>query len=235
MKSNCNKYNKEHLDSQINICEQWQTYTNFEQWCIEQCGENLDLFFVRIDETKDYIPENCSFMNSPDTRKFKSKNTVKIEYNGKNLSLTDWERETGIPRHVLSYRLNAGLSVEDIFNTPIPEKNNINEITEHKKLYNIWYAMIQRCYAKTHQKYKNYGVKGIGVCKEWKNNFHSFEKWATENQYKDNMIINRKNVLKNYSPENCQIISTQEQGKNRSNNHKITYNGRTMILQDWAN
>ena len=36
-------------------------------------------------------------------------------------------------------------------------------------------------------------------------------------------------------PENCLIISTKEQGKNRSNNHKITYNGKTMNLQDWAN
>ena len=235
IKSNCNKYNKEHFDFQINICKQWQTYENFEQWCIEQCGKNLDLFFIRIDETKDYTPANCTFMNSTDAKKFKSKNTVKIEYNGKNLSLTDWERETGISRHILSYRLNAGWSVEDIFNTSIPEKKDVNEITNHKKLYNIWYAMIQRCYDKTHQKYNDYGAKGICVCEEWKNNFHSFEQWAMENQYTDSMIINRKDVLKNYSPENCQIISTHEQGKNRSNNHQITYNGKTMILQDWAN
>ena len=236
IKSNCNKYNKEHFDFQINICKQWQTYENFEQWCIEQCGKNLDLFFIRIDETKDYTPTNCVFMNSTDARKFKSKNVVKIEYNGKNLSLTDWERETGISRHILSYRLNAGWSVEDIFNTPsISEKKDVNEITNHKKLYNIWYAMIQRCYDKTHQKYNDYGAKGICVCEEWKNNFHSFEQWAMENQYTDSMIINRKDVLKNYSPENCQIISTHEQGKNRSNNHQITYNGKTMILQDWAN
>ena len=121
IKSNCNKYNKEHFDSQINICKQWQTYENFEQWCIEQCGKNLDLFFIRIDETKDYTPTNCAFMNSTDARKFKSKNTVKIEYNGKNLSLTDWERETGISRHILAYRLNVGWAVEDIFNTKVSE------------------------------------------------------------------------------------------------------------------
>ena len=233
IKSNCNKYNKEHFDSQINICKEWQTYQKFEQWCVEQCGENLDLFFIRIDETKDYTPENCLFMNSTDAKKFKSKNAVKIEYNGKNLSLTDWERETGISRHILSYRLNAGWTVEDIFNTPVSQ--NKNNLTNCKKLYNIWCAMIQRCYDKTYQKYKDYGAKGIDVCEEWRNNFHSFEKWALENGYNDNMIINRKDVLKNYSAENCLIISTKEQGKNRSNNHKITYNGKTMNLQDWAN
>lgn len=49
------------------------------------------------------------------------KNAVKIEYNGKNLSLTDWERETGISRHILAYRLNVGWAVEDIFNTKVSE------------------------------------------------------------------------------------------------------------------
>lgn len=64
-------------------------------------------------------------MNSTDARKFKSKNAVKIEYNGKNLSLTDWERETGISRHILAYRLNAGWAVEDIFNTKVSENKNL--------------------------------------------------------------------------------------------------------------
>lgn len=75
-------------------------------------------------------------MNSTDARKFKSKNAVKIEYNGKNLSLTDWERETGISRHILAYRLNAGWAVEDIFNTKVSE----NEI----KIYFSLDMMIQK-------------------------------------------------------------------------------------------
>ena len=95
--------------------------------------------------------------------------------------------------------------------------------------------MKQRCQNKNNPKYKNYGAKGICVCEEWKNNFQAFKQWAKENGYEKDLTIERKNINKDYCPENCTWISLKEQSKNRSNNHQITYNGKTMILQDWAN
>lgn len=83
IKSNCNKYNKEHFDSQINICKEWQTYQNFEQWCVEQCGENLDLFFIRMMKQKIIHHKNCLFMNSTDAKKFKQKMLLKLNIMGK--------------------------------------------------------------------------------------------------------------------------------------------------------
>ena len=195
----------------------------------------MSLFFVRLDESKGFNPENCKFMNSTDARKLKAKNSVKITYDGKTLSLTDWERETGIPRHVLSYRLNANWSVEDIFNTPLASNDYKTDKTDSERLYMIWKSMRERCYTKSCKKYKDYGKKDIKICDKWYNDFDSFKKWALENGYKKDLTIERKNINKDYSPENCTWITVKEQAKNRSNNHQITYNGKTMILQDWAN
>ena len=234
MNSKCRKYNKEHPTKPIKIYEEWKDFEKFNIW-FENNTKNGETFFIRLNDTKDFTPENCKMMLETDARKFKSKNVVKIEYNGKNLSLTDWEQETGISRHILSYRLNAGWSVEDIFNTPSISDSYDKNKNNHKRLYDIWISMKQRCQNKNNPKYKNYGAKGICVCEEWKNNFQAFKQWAKENGYEKDLTIERKNINKDYCPENCTWISLKEQSKNRSNNHQITYNGKTMILQDWAN
>ena len=232
MSSNCRKYNKEHPTECIKICEEWKDFEKFNRW-FENNTKNGETFFIRLDDTKDFTPENCRMMLETDARKFKAKNAIKIEYNGKNLSLTDWEKETGISRHILSYRLKAGWSVEDILNEP--SASTFYNKDNHERLYNIWMSMKQRCYDKNNPKYKNYGEKGINIYEEWKNDFHSFEKWSLENGYEKHLTIERRNIDKDYCPENCTWITLEAQAKNRSNNHKITYNGKTMILQDWAN
>lgn len=229
------KYNEEHFDSQITFFEDWKDYFHFEKWCIEQCNGDMSLFFVRLDEQKGFNPENCRFMNSTDARKLKAKNSVKLTYNGKTLSLADWERETDISRHVLAYILNANWAVDDIFNVPLASENYKTDKTDNQRLYTIWKSMRERCYNTSCKKYKNYGLNGIKLCQNWYNDFHTFEQWALKNGYKNNLTIERIDINKDYSPENCKWIPLEEQAKNRSNNHKITYNGKTMILQDWAN
>jgi hypothetical protein len=37
-----------------------------------------------------------------------------------------------------------------------------------------------------------------------------------------------------YSPENCVWALVSAQSRNKSNNRKITANGQTMLLVDWA-
>lgn len=234
MKCTYKKYNEEHPDSKITFFEDWNEYYHFEKWCIDQCNGDMSLFFVRLNEKDGFNPENCRFLNSTDARKLKAKNTIKLTYHGKTLSLTDWERETCIPRHVLSYRLNAGWNIDDIFKVPLASENYSNDKTDSQRLYMIWKSMRERCYTKSCKKYKDYGLKGIKLCDDWYNDFHSFEKWALQNGYKKDLTIERKNVNKDYCPENCTWITVEAQAKNRSNNHKITYNDRTMILQDWA-
>lgn len=75
------------------------------------------------------------------------------------------------------------------------------------RLYGIWKGMRQRCNDKNN---KNYGGKGIRICKEWYNDFAIFREWALSNNYKSNLSIDRIDPNKNYTPNNCQWITRVE-------------------------
>ena len=102
------------------------------------------------------------------------------------------------------------------------------------RLYRIWYGMKQRCYNPKNTRYKNYGGRNITVCDEWENDFISFYNWAIYNGYNDNLTIDRIDVNGNYKPDNCRFIDQKTQQRNRSNNHLITYNGKTHCINEWA-
>lgn len=111
-------------------------------------------------------------------------------------------------------------------------------ITTHGKtnsrLFGIWHSILQRCRNQNDKDYKNYGERGIEVCDEWKSNFQSFYDWAMANGYADNLTIDRKDVNGNYCPENCRWATQKEQSNNKRSNRCISYNDRTMTLQQWA-
>jgi len=96
------------------------------------------------------------------------------------------------------------------------------------KLYSSWRSMRKRCYYEKGKDYKNYGGKGIRVCKEWSDSFEEFKIWAIENGYMDGLTIDRKNVKKDYVPDNCRWIPRQQQSENKNTiqrNNKTGYRG----------
>ena len=72
-----------------------------------------------------------------------------------------------------------------------------------KKLFGIWLRMRNRCYNPNVPSYKSNGSKGIIVCAAWRNDYLSFKKWALKNGYRKGLALCRKDVKKNYTPENC--------------------------------
>lgn len=101
------------------------------------------------------------------------------------------------------------------------------------KLYTTWVCMRSRCNYKRNKEYKDYGGRGIKVCKEWDESFDNFCAWAMENGYKEGLSIDRIDVNGNYEPSNCKWATRYEQDRNKRNNVMITYNGETKILRDW--
>lgn len=102
------------------------------------------------------------------------------------------------------------------------------------RLYKIWLSMKQRTTNKNAKAYKNYGARGIVVCKEWKDDYQVFKEWALLNGYHNYLTIERRDNEKGYFPQNCTWIVKSEQPKNRRSNNYITYNGETKTLSEWA-
>lgn len=104
------------------------------------------------------------------------------------------------------------------------------------KLHSVWKAMHQRCENANNKDFKNYGARGISVCKEWSgtDGFNHFYKWAIANGYGPNMSIDRIDVNGNYEAKNCRWATKAEQDRNRRNTINLTACGKTMCLADWT-
>lgn len=104
------------------------------------------------------------------------------------------------------------------------------------RLYNIWLGMKKRCYYTKHLNYKNYGERGIKVCNEWlgEHGFENFYNWSLENNYSDNLTIDRIDNNKDYCPENCRWVTWEEQQNNRRNNRRFYYNGKNLLAREWS-
>jgi hypothetical protein len=100
------------------------------------------------------------------------------------------------------------------------------------KEYRAWRSMQDRCYNKKTKQYHNYGGRGIEVCKEWIGNFEQFYKDMGKSP--ENTSLDRIDNNGNYSKENCRWATIKEQANNRATNTKITINGETKNIKEWA-
>lgn len=112
--------------------------------------------------------------------------------------------------------------------------NNYKHGDTHTKLYNVWYAMRQRCYYKNDVNYRNYGGRGIKVCNEWLADYITFKKWSVDNGYRDDLTIDRIDVDGDYTPKNCRWVDMITQANNKRNNIYFTYNNKTQTIKQWS-
>ena len=98
--------------------------------------------------------------------------------------------------------------------------------------YRSWCRMITRCTNPSIKEFKHYGGKGISVCAEWMDSFESFYKYMGDRpKY---YTIERIDSKKNYEPGNVRWATQREQTRNTTRSVRITANGETMLMCDWA-
>ena len=99
-------------------------------------------------------------------------------------------------------------------------------------------TMIQRCYNENNPQYDGYGGRGIKVCDRWlpnQPNSQGFWNFVADMSKKpEGTTLDRINNDENCSPENCRWATRAQQQRNRRNNIVITFNGKTMVAEDWA-
>jgi hypothetical protein len=92
--------------------------------------------------------------------------------------------------------------------------------------------MIDRCTRLTNKDAQRYVGRGISVCERWRVFDNFFEDMGLT--WRHGYTIERKNNDGNYEPSNCRWATPQEQAKNRSTNHPITYDSETHLISEWA-
>lgn len=92
------------------------------------------------------------------------------------------------------------------------------------KLHNTWIALRDRCNNPNFGGFKNYGGRGISVCKEW-DDYLSFKNWSLSNGYSPDLSIDRIDPSGNYCPDNCRWTTRTVQARNTRLIHSTNTTG----------
>ena len=119
----------------------------------------------------------------------------------------------------------------------VPLKNTTHGMTR-TRFYAIWGGILTRCYNKRRQCFKNYGGRGIKC--SWKS-FEEFYKDMfqaylnhIEKMGINDTTIDRIDVNKDYSKENCRWSTWKQQSQNKRNTIMINFNGENRRLAEWS-
>lgn len=93
-------------------------------------------------------------------------------------------------------------------------KANTKHGLANHQLYAIWNTMKMRCYNPKNIQYKDYGGRGITVCKQWRNDFKLFYDFCITNGWKKGLCIDRRNNNGNYTSSNCRFVTGKENSRN---------------------
>jgi len=74
--------------------------------------------------------------------------------------------------------------------------------------------MKDRCTNPNNDHYRWYGAVGITYCPEWRE-WLNFKDWAVASGYDDNLILDRIDYNKGYSPGNCRWVTKLESAYNK--------------------
>lgn len=98
-------------------------------------------------------------------------------------------------------------------------------------LYCTWNNIKNRCLNPNTKEYKNYGGRGINVCDEWLNDFHSFKQFALENGWNQGLQTDRIDNDGNYDPSNIRFVTPHVNNMNKRTNTLCYVDG---IAMTWA-
>lgn len=100
--------------------------------------------------------------------------------------------------------------------------------------YRAWSCMKSRCTNPNLKCYRNYGGRGIKMCKRWFNSFENFLSDMGRKPSDKHSLDRYPNINGDYKPSNCRWGTKKQQVEGRRNSIWVKFDGRNMILKDWA-
>jgi len=104
---------------------------------------------------------------------------------------------------------------------------------QRSREYRAWVDMKARCKYPYHSSWKNYGGRGIKVCKKWLNDFEAFYRdvGPAPSELHE---LDRKKVNQGYKPGNVRWVTHRENSWNMRKTTWVTYRGKRKPLQQWC-
>ena len=109
----------------------------------------------------------------------------------------------------------------------------LNVTMSRTPTYISWCNMKTRCLNRNHVSFHDYGGRGIVICERWLRSFTNFLADMGEKPSKAH-FLDRVDNDGNYEPSNCRWATNIMQARNRRSSRKITFNGETKCLAEWA-
>jgi hypothetical protein len=204
------------------------------QWnCICQCGKNTRVLSSNL--TTGNI-KSCGCLKLDDlTGQTFSRLTVisRAEKDKRNKSQWNCLCSCGKNIRVVARSLKSGGTKScGCLNTEKRKTNNLIHGMSYSPEYTTWKSIKARCYGKNSltQLYRD---KGIKVCDRWLESFENFYEDMGDRPSSKHSI-DRIDNDGDYCPENCRWATAKEQSNNRSKNVKMTLDGETKTIAEWA-
>lgn len=99
--------------------------------------------------------------------------------------------------------------------------------------YKSWKSAKQRCTNPHNHNYKNYGARGITMCKEWLESFSTFVQDMGERPSVE-YTLDRIDVNGDYEPNNCRWATHKQQSNNRRDNVIIYVDGVYLTVAQFT-
>lgn len=82
--------------------------------------------------------------------------------------------------------------------------------------------------------YPHYGGRGLGIEKDWAEDFEPFYEWSVANGYFDGATLDRINNNRGYLRSNLRWADRRGQAYNRTTNRMIFMDGQVRTLEEWC-
>lgn len=117
-------------------------------------------------------------------------------------------------RHLLSGHVKScGCKTSEIIRAARTTHGHAPRGSPRPPEYRSWAMMLSRCRNKNFHRYRDYGARGIGVCKRWE----QFENFLADMGPRPSLdhSIDRINNDGNYEPGNCRWATRKQQAANK--------------------
>jgi hypothetical protein len=175
-----------------------------------------------------YEPGNVRWA-SPEEQARNQRTTRRYQFRGTWLTLGEIAERTGVPRERIYQRISKWKwTIEEAVSTPVSRS-----VDEHD-LYGRWQQMIIRCTDPRHERYADYGGRGIRVCDRWRESFENFRNDVGLPPSPDAYLLDRIDNNGHYEPGNVRWATPTAQNRNRRSTKLYELHGEKRPLADWA-